>query len=314
MRALVFTAPNTVELHNVPEPVVEAGETLIDVHAVGICGSELHGIATTDFRKPPLIMGHELAGLADGRRVTVNPLLSCETCDRCAGGEEHLCRERQILGIHRPGAFAERVAVPLSAVREIPDDMSFAAAAVIEPLANAVHALRLAAPTGAPRIAVLGAGTIGLCSLLVARQYSDQVDICDLAEDRLAIAGRLGARTAATHLSGEYDVVIDAVGAAVTHRLSVDLLRPGGTAVWVGLLSQDAAFDGQEIVRFEKRVIGSYCYRREDFDEALRLASKVDLGWTSSFALDDGATIFAELLNGRRDVLKALLHPVELDD
>lgn len=311
MKALVFTAPNTVELHDVPEPHVAAGELVVDVRAVGICGSELHGIASTDFRKPPLVMGHELAGVAaDGRRVTVNPLFSCGSCDRCADDQEHLCRERQILGIHRSGAFAERVAVPQNAVREIPATMSFAAATVIEPLANAVHVLRLADPGENPRIAVLGAGPIGLCCLLVARRYGERVDVCDLSEERLAVAARLGAQTVARELSGEYDIVIDAVGAAATHQLSIDLLRPGGTAVWIGLLSTDAGFDGQEIVRSEKRVIGSYCYRPADFDEAVRLAGEIDLSWTTSFPLDKGATIFEELLNGRADVLKAVLHPV----
>lgn len=310
MRALVFTKPGTVELLNVDEPVPGPGEQLVRVAAVGICGSELHGIRNSDFRRPPLVMGHEFAGVtSDGRRVTANPLLSCGSCDMCTAGLDQLCRTRAILGIQRPGAFAEYVAVPDRALHELSDGMSFETAAMIEPLANAVHALNLAAPPAGARIAVLGAGTIGLVNLLVARRFTDDVVVCDLAPERLAIASRLGARTVGSELKGEFDVVIDAVGAAATHSISVAQLRPGGTAVWVGLLSTDAGFDGQQIVREEKRVIGSYCYTASDFAEAVKLAADVPLDWTSTFPLEDGATIFTELMHGRHDVIKALLRP-----
>ncbi|MEV5820232.1 alcohol dehydrogenase catalytic domain-containing protein [Micromonospora harpali] len=310
MRALVFTRPNTVELLDVAPPVPSDGEIVVAVRAVGICGSELHGIGDSHFRSPPLIMGHEFSGTtSDGRRVTVNPLLSCGTCDLCGLGREQLCRRRQILGIHRPGAFAEHVAVPEHALHPLAPTMSFETAAMIEPLANAVHALNLARPAEGARIAVLGAGTIGLVSLLVARQYSDEVTVCDLSEARLAVAERLGAAAVGPTLTGEFDVIIDAVGAAATHRLSVQRLRPGGTAVWVGLLSGDAGFDGQQIVREEKHVVGSYCYTGAEFAHAVALAETVALDWTSPFDLADGATIFTELMRGRQDVVKAVLRP-----
>ncbi|MFC8845910.1 MULTISPECIES: zinc-binding dehydrogenase [unclassified Micromonospora] len=310
MRALVFTRPNTVELLDVEPPVPSDAEVVVAVHAVGICGSELHGIADSHFRSPPLIMGHEFSGTtSDGRRVTVNPLLSCGTCDLCLLGRDQLCRRRQILGIHRAGAFAEYVAVPEHALHPLAPTMSFETAAMIEPLANAVHALNLARPAEGARIAVLGAGTIGLVSLLVARQYSDEVTVCDLSETRLAVAERLGAAAVGPTLTGEFDVIIDAVGASATHRLSVQRLRPGGTAVWVGLLSSDAGFDGQQIVREEKHVVGSYCYTAAEFAHAVVLAETVALDWTSSFDLADGAAIFTELMRGRQDVVKAVLRP-----
>ncbi|WP_326642706.1 alcohol dehydrogenase catalytic domain-containing protein [Streptosporangium sp. NBC_01755] len=310
MRALVFTKPSTVELLDVQDPPPVDGEVLVKVRAVGICGSELHGIRDSGFRRPPLIMGHEFAGTTpDGRRVTVNPLLSCGACDLCLMGRDHLCRERAILGIHRPGAFAEYVSVPEKALHPLAPSMSFETAAVIEPLANGVHALNLARPAEGARVAVLGAGTIGLVSMLVARRFSDQVVVCDLSRERLEVAGRLGATAVTTSLQGEFDIVVDAVGAAATHRMSVQHLRPGGTAVWVGLLSSDAAFDGQKIVREEKHVVGSYCYTAAEFAQAVKLAEEVALDWTSCFDLADGAAIFGELMTGRQDVVKALLRP-----
>ena len=130
MKALVFTAPGVVEIQEVPDVVAGDGEVVVHVDRAGICGSELHGIQTPGFRVPPLVMGHEFVGrLDDGRRVAINPLTSCGECDLCRRGRTQLCRSRQLLGVHRAGGFAERVAVPQNAVHEIP-----------EPIANAVHA------------------------------------------------------------------------------------------------------------------------------------------------------------------------------
>jgi alcohol dehydrogenase len=310
MRALVFTRPGAVELLDVAEPQPADGEVLVRVAAVGICGSELHGIRSSNFRTPPLIMGHEFAGtLPDGGRVVVNPLLSCGTCDMCVAGRDHLCRHRSILGIHRAGAFAEWVAVPQRALHPLPPQISFETAALIEPLANAVHALNIGAPPADCRVAIIGAGTIGLVSLLVARQYTDRIVVCDTAADRLAFALRLGAAEVTDRLSGEFDLVVDAVGAPATHRDSVDRLRPGGTAVWVGLLSSDPGFDGQILVREEKRVLGSYCYTDREFGRAVELAEVVPLDWGSPFGLEDGQRIFRELMDGRHDIIKAVLRP-----
>jgi threonine dehydrogenase-like Zn-dependent dehydrogenase len=310
MQALVFTRPGTVELLEIDPPVPDAGEVLVRVDAAGICGSELHGISDTSFRRPPLVMGHEFSGTTvDGRRVVANPLLSCGACDQCERGCEHLCRVRAILGIHRQGAFAEWIAVPEGALHVLPAAMSFETAALIEPLANGVHAVNLSNAEPAARIAILGAGTIGLVALLAARRRTDDVAVCDLSPERLAVADRLGARTTTSELRGEFDVVIDAVGAASTHRASIERVRPGGTTVWIGLLSSDADIDARALVRDEKHVVGSYGYTSGEFAEAVAVAADTELDWTTSFALDDGVAIFNELMHGRHDVVKAVLRP-----
>jgi threonine dehydrogenase-like Zn-dependent dehydrogenase len=310
MRAMVYTKPGVVEMLDVGFPAADEGEVLIDVANVGICGSELHGIASTEFRVPPLIMGHEFAGTTpDGRRVVVNPLLSCGHCDQCMAGRDHLCRTRRIIGIHRPGAFAEAVPAPSSAVHDIPATMSFETAAMVEPLANAVHAFALARAEEGARIAVIGAGPIGLVCALVALEHSDDVTVVDLSEERLAAALALGAQAVSPRLTGEFDLVIDAVGAAATHRDSVERIRRGGTAVWVGLLSDEAGFDAQEIVREEKAVIGSYCYTAADFLVALDLAQKVPADWVKSYPLEQGVEVFNGLMAGRTDIVKAQLVP-----
>jgi threonine dehydrogenase-like Zn-dependent dehydrogenase len=311
VRALVFTGPNRVELLDVDEPAPVDGEIVVEVAAAGICGSELHGIKTPGFRKPPLVMGHEFAGFTpDGRRVAVNPLVSCGACDLCRLGYPELCRERALLGVHRPGGFAERVAVPEGSAFPIPDSLSFEAAAMVEPIANAVHAWGIAGHPAGQRIGIVGAGTIGLlCLLVAAERGAASASVADLAPERVKVARALGASEAAGELVGEFDVVFDAVGAPATRRASVDRLRPGGTAAWLGLMESEAGFDSLELVRNEKRVLGSFAYRPEEFEEAIGLAGRFDLSWSRLFPLSEGASIFGELMNGRTDIVKALLQP-----
>lgn len=310
MRAMVFTEPGRVEMLDVPDPVVGPDEVLVDVAVSGICGSELHGIQTPGFRTPPLIMGHEFAGTTtDGRRVVINPMVSCTACDLCLRGLRYLCRSRSIVGIHRPGGFAQRVAVPRTNVVGLPDGLAWERAAAVEPIANAVHAWRLAGETNPERVGVIGAGTIGIVCLLVAQtRGATDVTVADVSEDRLAVAARLGA-TAASRLEGEYDVIFDAVGVPDTHADSVKRLRPGGTAVWLGLIGERAEFDSQHLVRMEKRVQGSFCYSDVDFRAAVGIAGRADVSWIQDFELEQGASIFMELAGGRTDVVKAVLRP-----
>lgn len=311
MKALVFTAPATLELLDVGEPEVAAGEVLVHVRAAGICGSELHGVRQPGLRKPPLIMGHEFAGLtADGQAVVINPILSCGDCGQCQRGMRHICAKRQIIGVHRAGGFAERVAVPGSALRAMPPWLSFQAAAMVEPAANAVHAWnRAGAPAGA-RVAVIGCGAIGLlCVLAALAGGAGGVDVSDLSPSRVSVGRGLGA--SAGDLSGDYDVVIDAVGTPATRRKSVAHQRPGGIAVWLGLAEEDAGFDANALVRGEKQVLGSFAYSDEEFIRVMTMLRDADLAWTASYPLTAGAEIFTGLMNGGTHPVKALLRPEE---
>jgi len=311
MKALVFTGPGTVQMQDVPEPEVAPGDVLIHVRSAGICGSELHGVRHPGFRVPPLIMGHEFAGVSDdGDPVVVNPILSCGHCDLCQRGLRHVCRERRLIGVHRPGGFAERVAVPASVLRPVPDWLGFDAAAMVEPAANAVHAWNLAGRPAGGRVAVLGCGAIGLvCVLTALAGGAERVEVTDLSPERLAVASRLGAAAAGPALDGEYDLVIDAVGTAATRAQSVDHQRPGGVAIWLGLAEPAPGFDAQALIRGEKRILGSFAYSDEEFGDAVSLLAGSDLSWTSSYPLTAGAEVFTELMNGGLHPVKALLQP-----
>jgi threonine dehydrogenase-like Zn-dependent dehydrogenase len=280
---------------------------------VGICGSELHGIRTPGFRKPPLVMGHEFAGTTpDGRRVAVNPIIACGSCDLCERGLSEICRERQVVGIHRPGGFGQRVAVPGSSIHEIPPRMTWGEAAMVEPLANAVHAWGLAGSPSGARVGVIGGGTIGqVCLLVASGSGAGSVMVADVSSERLELARRLGASSVGSELTGEFDVVFDAVGLPVTRSASIRALRPGGVSVWLGLMEPEPGFDSQDLIRMEKTVMGSFAYTDAEFVEAIALAEHLDLSWAESFPLSKGPEIFTELMNGRTDVIKALLLPNE---
>ena len=317
MKALVFTAPGVLELLDIPEPEPGPGEVVVQVRAAGICGSELHGARSPGFRKPPLVMGHEFAGVtAAGEAVTVNPIISCGHCGPCQRGLRHVCTERQIIGVHRAGGFAERVAVPASALRPLPPGLPWETAALIEPAANAVHAWNLAGSalgaggaTGA-RVGVIGCGAIGLlCVAMAVSAGAGRVEVSDLSPARLAAARRLGAAAGGPELTGEYDVVVDAVGSAVTRAASVAQQRPGGAAVWLGLAEPDPGFDASALVRSEKRILGSFAYSDAEFARAMTLIPDWDLTWAADYPLAAGAEIFTELMNGGLRPVKALLRP-----
>lgn len=309
MRALVFTKPNLVELQDVPRPRVEAGSVLVNVRTAGICGSELHGFRHAGFRRPPMIMGHEFAGVtSEGRRVVANPLISCGTCDLCRRDLPQICRTRVLLGVQRPGGFAEQVAVPSGALHDLPDRLSFHTAAMVEPLANAVHVWNRVDLSGTERVAIVGAGTIGLVCLLVARARGlSDLTVVDRSPSRLALAARLGAAAGPSELSGEYDIVVDAVGSDVTRRASVERLRPGGTSIWIGLASALPGLDGNGLVRMEKRIIGSFAYNPAEFAEAIALAGELDLSWTTAVPLEDSQRVFMTLAGGAADPVKAVI-------
>jgi threonine dehydrogenase-like Zn-dependent dehydrogenase len=311
MRALVFTDLGVVKVMHVPEVLANDGDIIVNVDRAGICGSETHGIRTSSFRVPPLIMGHEFVGhTSDGQRVAINPLISCSKCDLCQRGLSQLCRKRALLGAHRAGGFADRVAVPALSLHKLPDDLDWDRAALIEPVANAVHAWSLAdAPTG-QRIGIIGCGPIGLSCLEVAIfNGAGSVTCVDLSPERRDVAKSIGAQEVDVSLDGEFDIIFDAVGSASTRRMSIEKLVPGGTTVWLGLQTSESEIDAANAIRFEKNIRGSFAYTDSEFIAAIQLAPHLDLTWTTTYPLEEGAKIFTQLMNGATTPIKALLRP-----
>jgi L-iditol 2-dehydrogenase len=181
MKALIYTGPATLEYREEPDPVPAAGEVLVHVEAVGICGSDMHAYHGRDERRPaPLVLGHEAAGRIEsgpraGQRVTINPLVTCGKCAFCIDGRSHLCRSRQMTSMPpRSGAFAELVRIPSSNLVELPDGLPVQQAALAEPIAAGWHAVRNASralnrPLATACCVVLGGGAVGLARRFMSR-------------------------------------------------------------------------------------------------------------------------------------------------
>jgi threonine dehydrogenase-like Zn-dependent dehydrogenase len=302
MKAIIYSGPLTIENVDIAPPEPVEGEVTVCVRAAGICGSELEGVRNqSPFRIPPLVMGHEFAGVrADtGQRVAVNPIISCGNCDLCDRGLTQICRRRQIVGIHRPGAFAESVAVPSQSCHALPEAVSDEQGSLIEPFANAVHArsLALALDPAPGRIGVIGAGAIGLAiASLCASDDTAGVVLCERASNRLERARRLEDVALVNELEGEFDVIFDAVGAVSARVRSIEQLRPGGVAIWVGLHAEAAELPAQSMIRTEKRVIGSFAYSDPEFSVAVRAVQRIQPWWFETRPLAQGAEVFGALL------------------
>jgi L-iditol 2-dehydrogenase len=326
-------------MRDLPAPSPKAGEVVLRVLAVGICGSELHGFAIhAPRRTPPLIMGHEFAGeiLAvgegvighrSGDKVAVNSTISCGMCEACVDGDPHVCRTAEVFGTRRPGAFADQVAVPVSTLLPMPENVTAVQASLMEPLGNGVHAWSMIRRRFPETVVIFGAGAIGLFTLQVAKVGgAGRLAVVDVSRARLAVAQRLGAERTFNARTDDVlagireftrdrgaDVAIDAVGAASTRDLAVKVIRKGCECVWLGLHDDATTVGGLDIVLGEKTVYGSFAVRPRDLTTALDLlgAGKITLEpWVRTFPLADGVKVFTQLVTAPPDdYIKAVLLP-----
>jgi threonine dehydrogenase-like Zn-dependent dehydrogenase len=323
MRALVYIAPHKVEMQDVARPQPLEGESEIAVMAAGICGSDISGFLGHSRRRiPPLVLGHELVGRRrDGKRVVVNPLISCGRCMACLSGAQNLCSSWRLLGMDRTaGCYAEFVSVPDSQVYEVPDELSDARAVMAEPLANIVHLFRIAAPLPFFRMGIVGGGTMGSLALLVAKRLGVRdVLVQDVSEVRLDTARRMGA-TLAVNVSAEegraearrfaghgLDLVLDASGTGPARQAAFDLCRPGGLVVLLGMSNERSAIDFVTSIRKEHSVVMSFAYSPVDFERSLALlkAGEIDITpWTVEMPLEQGQKAFDRMSSAPGDTLK----------
>jgi 2-desacetyl-2-hydroxyethyl bacteriochlorophyllide A dehydrogenase len=319
VRAIVWQGPSAMTVEEQPDPGDPGeGELILQPEAVGICGSEVEGyLGHMGNRTPPLVMGHEFAGRVvaagpgaaglEGARVAVNPLRGCGHCALCRSGFGNICPDRKLIGVHTPGAFADYVKVPAADALPLPDGVSARVGALMEPLANGVHAVRLAG-IEVERAVVLGAGTIGLVTLQAALLSGiPHVAVLEPQDERRERASRLGAHAAYgspddARAEDWPDLVLDAVGAQATRAFGLEILRPGGTMVCIGLAADDTTLGFHGVVRSQHRIQGSYAYTMADYEQAHEwLVSGAaslgdDLGPVRP--LEDGPEQFARLAEG----------------
>ncbi|MED4225332.1 zinc-dependent alcohol dehydrogenase [Neobacillus cucumis] len=296
MRAAVIDQPFSIVLNEVREPeIMHANQVKIQVVVTGICGSEIHAYhGTHPFRIPPVISGHEFAGVvvetgsdvlgvSVGDRVTVEPHYGCGECKICKAGNYHICKEKRVLGTQEwIGSFGEFIVVPENTIVKLPDNVSFEQGALIEPLAVGVHAVRKTGVGHNDKVAILGAGPIGLGLMIAAKNAgAAKIFITDALDYNLEIAKALGATTAINtndedaverimeETDGDgVDTVFIAVGIQSVLNDSFKIVKRGGKVSEVALFGKKPEIDISYIQNKEIELIGSNMYVREDFEIA----------------------------------------------
>lgn len=297
MRALQITAAGApLAATDLPDPEPGPGEVLLRIDAAGMCRSDVHyRSGTRPVPSLPLVPGHEIAGTvlevghgvdrpAPGDRVSLHYLVTCGECGPCRRGAEQFCETGQMLGLDRQGGYAERIVVPARNAHPIPDGVSTAAAAVMMcSTATSLHALRRGRVGPGTRVALLGAGGLGMSAIQLARVLgAATVYAVDIHPERLAVAADLGAipidgtgdAVAAIRADGGVDVAVELVGSADLMRDAVAMLSPQGRAVAVGLTHSEFGLDPyRDLVRREAEILGTADHLASEIDEILAWAA-----------------------------------------
>src|SRR5579864_9368026 len=343
MKALVLKEYRRFALEDFPVPELQPHEVLVRVRACGICGSDVHGMDGSSGRRiPPIIMGHEAAGVIDGvgaavtgwskgDRVTFDSTVSCGECWYCRRGEVNLCENRRVLGVscgeyRRHGAFAEYVAVPARILYRLPDNLSFEQAAMVEAVSVAVHAVERTPLELDASVAVVGTGMIGLLVAQVLRAKGcGKIIAIDLDEGKLKLARKLGA----THTIGAgesemqqkiraltdgrgVEAAFEAVGLPTTVKTAIDSVRKGGSVTLIGNLKAQVDLPLQSVVTRELTLIGT-CASAGEYPACLDLIASGKINVTDFISatppLEEGAQWFERLYAGEKGLMKVLLKP-----
>ena len=343
MKSLVLTEPKVLRIQESPTPDLAADEALIRVKACGICGSDVHGYDGSSGRRiPPLIMGHEAAGVIEGMgakvegfslgdRVTFDSTVYCGECEYCLEGKVNLCDRRMVLGVscgeyRRHGAFAEYIAVPSRILYKLPPSLPFEHAAMIEAVSVAVHAVGRVKFQPGDASVVVGAGMIGLLLVQAARAAGcDRVIAVDLDKDRLKLAKELGATQSISPLESDTietilgatagqgaRVSFEVVGSTPTVETAIQATRKGGAVVLVGNLAPQVEFPLQSVVTREITLFGS-CASAGEYPKCIELmdkgAIKVSPLISAQATLEEGAEWFDRLYAKEAGLMKVILQP-----
>lgn len=321
MAAFVWRGDD-VAVEEVARPAPDAGWTLVDVAFAGICGTDLHICAGEHPRaQAPLILGHEFVGtLDDGRPVAVEPLLNCGVCAPCRTGRTHVCERLRLIGIDVPGGVAEQVAVPVERLIPLPGNLSLRRAALVEPLAVAVHAVRRSGLRLGDAVMVAGAGPIGLAVAACARLAgAGTVFVSEPAEPRRRVAEEMGftvldggdpGQDLRERTGGDgAAVVFDSAGHPAVAAAVARWTATSGRIVFVGIYGRPTPLDLQDVAFRELSAVGCRVYRRQDMETAVTLIADGRFHpeplITSSVPLADAPLALEKMRSG--DELKVLI-------
>ncbi len=311
LKALLLEGERRLSLLDIDAPVAGPGQVFVDVEVASIGGSEYLGYKNPGIRRLPNIMGHGIAGVtAEGRRVAVNPLQSCGTCDDCLRGRYQLCSSWELIGVQSNGGFAQKVVVPATALVDLPDDLSWEQAAFVEPFANSVNAWELSGADTGDTVAIVGAGGLGLGLVACAAEADcEEIAVADLSSGRLRAATELGANSVSADLTGRYDVVFDTVGSAEARQKAIALTRKSGTCVLLGFATPMLEIDAGDFIRSQKRIVGAFVYSVQHFMNAIQLVRRCRREWVTNLTFLEVEPLLLKYLDGDFSTVKAALRP-----
>lgn len=340
MKAAVFHGPDQpLTIEDVPTPSPGSGEALVQVAACGVCHTDLHYIdhGTPTFKKPPLILGHEIAGTVaalgpdtegfqEGDRVLLPAVLTCGECAMCRTGRENICHRMVMLGNNVDGGYAEYVVAPSKDTFHLPEEIPLVEGAIIAdaittPYHAVVHRAR-AAP--GDWVVVLGCGGIGLNVVQIAAALGARVIAVDIVDEKLDWAERLGAEVTFNSqqverldkevrriTSGGADIAMEAIGKAATQEQAFACLRSGGRLVLVGYSPETMSLNAGRVMYREMEIVGSLGCRPVDYPRVIEMARrgqiKVAELVTHKFALEEINQAFDTLRNG--EAIRAVVTP-----
>ena len=331
MKALVYTGEKKLIYQDYSDPIKNKGEEIIKINSVGICGSDMHAFLGHDERRPsPLILGHEPSGIIvggenDGKKVTINPLVTCGHCRFCISSRDNLCLTRQIISMPpREGAFAEYVSIPKQNLIMVPDEVSLENACLTEPLACGWHASKVAKKIinlnfKELNCLVIGGGAIGIGSALSLLLHGAEniflAETNEIRHNKIKKTCNVQVFNPEKKIpfeEGSIDLIIDGVGIVKTREMSSKFISPGGLIVHIGLGQPKEGLDIRRMTLQEITFVGTYTYTSSDFKET---ADKIfnnefgNLDWVDIRPLKDGQACFEEILEGKTLFPKIILKP-----
>ena len=278
MKAFVITSPRVGSVIEVPEPQVGEHDLLVEIERVGICGTDVEffngdmAYLASGHAKYPLQLGHEWCGRVieigskvaphwRGKFITGDTMLGCQQCDRCTTGYQHLCHDRDEVGIRNgyPGALAQRLIIPEFAAHELPDDLVPALGAMVEPTGNALRSVDATKLKAGERLLIFGPGTIGLLCALIAKSRGIEVHLVGVEERSLTFARQFGF-AGVHHIDAIPQIpihsVIDATYNNEIPALALELLEPGRTVVYIGIAGIPSMIDSRTLVLKDLTAVG----------------------------------------------------------
>lgn len=337
----VMTAPGKIEFREIPVPEIGENEVLIKIMKIGVCGSDIHVYhGEHPFTSYPVTQGHEVSGevvktgtavsgIKPGQKVTIQPQVVCGRCYPCRHGKYNLCEELKVMGFQTTGVASHYFAVDQAKVTPLPDEMSYDEGAMIEPLAVTVHAVRRAGDVKGAKIAVLGAGPIGILVAQAAKGMgADQVMITDVSSLRLEKAKECGVDfcvntrnqdfgEAMVHNFGpdKADVIYDCAGNNITMGQAIKYARKGSVIILVAVFAGPGQLDLAVLNDHELDLNTSMMYRNEDYLDAIRLVNekKVVLAPLVSkhFAFGDYLKAYQYIDENRESTMKVIINVQE---